>query len=56
MQSPEEIENVKKKIHARARKMLSHGIGNFVWPSGSGREKVGGSCSSVWEKGEQKDK
>ena len=35
MQSPGEIEDVKKKIHARARKMLQHGIGNFVWTSGS---------------------
>ena len=38
-----EIEDVKKKIHARARKMHQHGIGNFVWASGSGGEKVGGS-------------
>ena len=37
------IEDVKKKIHARARKMVQHGIGNFVWASGSGREEVGGS-------------
>ena len=29
------IEDVKKKIHARARKVLWHGIGNFVWASGS---------------------
>ena len=43
MQSPGKIENVKKKIHARARKVLQHGIGNFVWASGSGRGKVGGS-------------
>ena len=43
MQSPREIEDVKKKIHARARKMLLHGIGNFVWASGSGWGKVGGS-------------
>ena len=44
MQSPGEMEDVKKKIHARARKMLYHGIGNFVWASGSGQGKVGGSC------------
>ena len=37
------IEDVKKKIHARARKMLWHGIGNFVWASGSGRGEVGDS-------------
>ena len=42
MQSIAEIENV-KKIHARARKMIQHRIGNFVWASGSGGEKVGGS-------------
>ena len=35
MRSPGEIENVKKKIHARARKVLCHEIGNFVWASGS---------------------
>ena len=34
---------MKKKIHARARKVLYHGIGNFVWASGSGGGKVGGS-------------
>ena len=37
------IEDMKKKIHARARKVLQHGIGNFVWASGSGRGKVGDS-------------
>ena len=43
MGRPGTIEDVKKKIHARARKMLLHGIGNFVWASGSGGGKVGGS-------------
>ena len=43
MQSPGAIKSVKKKIHARARKVLWHGIGNFVWASGSGRGEVGGS-------------
>ena len=43
MQSPGMIEDVKKKIHARVRKMLQHKIGNFVWTSGSGGGKVGGS-------------
>ena len=38
-----EVEDVKKKVHARARKMLLHGMGNFVWAGGSGREKAGGS-------------
>ena len=42
MQRPGKIEDVKKKIHARAR-MLLHGIGNFVWASGSGRGEVEGS-------------
>ena len=41
MQSPGEIEDVKKKIYARTRKMLWHGIGNFFWASFSGQEKVG---------------
>ena len=37
MQRPGKIKDVKKKkIHARARKVLSHGIGDFVWDSGSG--------------------
>ena len=43
MRRPGKIEDRKKKIHARARKMLLHGIGNFVWASGSGGGKVGGS-------------
>ena len=43
MRRPGEIEDVKKKIHARARKVLLYGIGNFVWASGSGRGEVGGS-------------
>ena len=38
------IEDVKKKIHARARKMLYHGIRNFVWANGSGGGEVEGSC------------
>ena len=42
MQRPGEMEDV-KKIHARARKMLYHVIGNFVWARGSAREEVGGS-------------
>ena len=43
MRRPGEIENVKKKIHARTRKMFQHGIGKFVWANGSGRGGVGGS-------------
>ena len=42
MQRPVEIEDAKKKILARARKVLYHGKGNFVWASGSGGGKVGG--------------
>ena len=55
---PGELEDVKKKIHARARKMLYRGIGNFVWTSGSGGGKVGGSLKKfcAGEKAEQKDK
>ena len=34
---------MKKKIHAIARKILEHKIGNFVWASGSEGKKVGGS-------------
>ena len=57
MRNPGEIEDVKKKVHARARKVLQHGIGNFVWASGIGRREVGGrSRNSAGEKGEQKDK
>ena len=44
MQSPGTIEDVRKKIHARGRKMLWHEIGNFVWASGSGGGEVGSSC------------
>ena len=43
MQKPGKIEDVKKKIHARARKMIHHGINNFVWASGSEGGKVAGS-------------
>ena len=43
MQSSGEIEDVKKKIRARARKVFEHGIGNFVCASGSEREKIRGS-------------
>ena len=42
MRSPGQIED-EKKIHARARNVLQHRIGNFVWASGSGQE-VRGSC------------
>ena len=35
---------MKKKIHARARKVLLQGIGNFVWANGSGQKEVRGCC------------
>ena len=38
MQSPEKIEDVKTKSHARVRKVLCHGIGNF----GGSRKKFSG--------------
>ena len=43
MQSLRKIEDMKKKIHVRARKVLWNKIGNFVWASGRGREEVCGS-------------
>ena len=46
MQGPGKIENV-EKIYARARKVLLHGISNFVWASGSGREEVCGSRNKI---------
>ena len=49
MQRPGKIENVKKKIHARARNVLQRGISNFVWASVSGREKVKGSRKKFGE-------
>ena len=51
MQSPGEIENVKKKIHARARKM--HKIKNFVWPVAVDRERLEAAArNSMGQKGE----
>ena len=47
MRSLGKIEAVKKKIHAKAKKMLLHEIGNFVWASGSGRRKVGGNRKKI---------
>ena len=43
MQTPGKIENMQEKINAKAKKMLYHGIGNFVWASGSRRGEVCGS-------------
>ena len=33
----ETIKDVKKEIHARAREVLQHGIGDSVWGSSGGR-------------------
>ena len=41
LQRPEKIKEV-KKIRARARQMLQHGVNDSVWTSGS--REVGGSC------------
>ena len=49
MQRPGKIENVKKKIHARARNVLQRGISNFVWASVSGREEAKGSRKKFGE-------
>ena len=43
MRRPGKIEDVKKEIHARARKVFLQGISNFVWTSGGRRGEVGGS-------------
>ena len=40
MQRSGEIEDVKETIHARARKILYHGIGNFARASSSGQGKI----------------
>ena len=53
MRRPGKIEDMKKKIYARARKMLQHRIGNFVWASGSGGKKVGGSLKK-FSRGERR--
>ena len=46
MQRPTEIENVLEKIHAIARKVLQHGIGDFVWAGGSCEKFNGGEGGS----------
>ena len=55
MRRPGEIEDVKKKIHARAKKVLWHGIGIFVWAMAVGG---GGGWRQLqeiqWEKKESK--
>ena len=48
----ERLKSVWEKIDARARKVLQHGIGNFVCASGSGRERfVAAAKNSTGEKG-----
>ena len=56
MQRPGKFENVKKKDHATARKLLQHGISDFVSASGSGRGEVRGSRKNFSGEEEQKDK
>ena len=52
MQRPGKIENVTKKIHARAR----CGTGDLLWASSRGRgEIVLTARNSLGEKGDQKD-
>ena len=52
MQERGKIENMKKKINARERKVLQHGIGDFACASGSGRGEVHGSREKFsWKKG-----
>ena len=52
MQRPGKIKNVQEKIHAKARNVLQHSIGNFVWARGSGRGEVYGS-SEKFNRGEE---
>ena len=55
MQRLGKIENAKKKIHARAKKLRQRGIGNFVRASGSGQGEISGSGKKFRrEKGEKK--
>ena len=57
MQRPGELKIVKKKIHARAKRVLWHGIGIFVWAVAVDEERLEAAArNSTWEKGEQKDK
>ena len=57
MQRPKMIENAPDKIRARARKMLQHGIGDFVWASGNGQKRfLAAARNSVGKKEEQKEK
>ena len=57
IQRPRKIENISGKIHATARKVLYHGIGNFDWASGSGRGEVSGSRKKIqWGRRESKRK
>ena len=56
MQGPRKIENVKKKIHARARKVLWHGIGNLSGLVAMDKKRLEATArNSAGEKVEQKD-
>ena len=54
MQRLGKIENVKKKIHARVRKMIYHRISDLVWASDSGRKEVCGSLKKFSGRGSRK--
>ena len=56
MQRPEEIRDVKEKIHARARQIVQHVAGSSVW-AGSGEDERLGTVTriSVEVNGEQKE-
>ena len=43
MQKLGKIKDVTKKIYARMREMLQHGVSNSVWANGGKSEKFGGS-------------
>ena len=52
----ERLKMCRRKSHARARKVLQNGMGNFVWASKSGQVRfVAAARNFGGEKGEQKD-
>ena len=53
IQRPRKIKDV-EKIHAGAREVLQHKLGDFVWASGGGRREVGHSRNKFSE-GEQRE-
>ena len=50
MQRPGEIENVKKKSHVRARKVLKHGIGTVSEPVAKDEERFVAAARSSAER------